>query len=134
MITLKQFEEALASDSALLEKYSTEYRRLRESCGSESEAQTAVKAAKAAGFDLSLSELEKSAASMEELDPDSLDQVSGGSGLDDFFTPSPQCNIGYTISLNNRTTSADPASGMKAGNKEKQSAPGFSGGPSSKGM
>ena len=134
MITLKQFEEALAADSALLEKYNTEYRRLRESSGSESEAETAVKAAKAAGFDLSLSELEKSAASMEALDPDSLDQVSGGTGFDDLFAPTPQCNIGYTASLNSRKTPADPASGIKAGNKENQSAPGFSGGPSSKGM
>ncbi len=134
MITLKQFEEALAADSALLEKYNTEYRRLRESSGSESEAETAVKAAKAAGFDLSLSELEKSAASMETLDLDSLDQVSGGSGFDELFEPTPQCNIGYTVSMNGRTKTTDPASGIKAGDKEKQSVPGITGVPSSKGI
>ncbi len=95
MTTLKEFDEICSKDSSLREKYHSEFSRLIESGEAANDMEAVIKAAKSVGYDIPQSELEKANAAMEELDEDSLDQVSGGRG----FTSTMKCNVNYSFQI-----------------------------------
>lgn len=85
MENLKKFEETLRGDRALLEKFQAAVTRLRGEKSAATESEAVVEAAKELGFDVTLADLEKAKAEMQELDPDELAVAGGGDGKD--FAP-----------------------------------------------
>ena len=75
---LRAFEEALATDKALVDNYQAVVEQIIASGDAGSETEIVVKAAAELGYDVSLEELERALAGVQELDEAELDSVAGG--------------------------------------------------------
>ena len=75
---VKKFEQALQEDKELAKKFADEMRRIVEEKSAGNDAEAIAKAARALGFELTASDLEKAQAESQEIDPEELDLTAGG--------------------------------------------------------
>ena len=97
MENLKKIEEALRGDRALAEKFKVELKRLIEEKSVANKDEALVKAAQEVGFEVSLADLDKAKAAVQELDPEEMSKVAGGED-DKPFAPAEEvgnCFINY---------------------------------------
>ena len=76
----RKFEKDLQGSEELRSKFEAELKRIAEAKKAQSDAEAITKAAKALGYDIPVSDIEKSMAESSELDQDELESVSGGVG------------------------------------------------------
>ena len=76
--TLKEFDEALAKDEQLKKTFLETCQKIADAGEASSDGEVIMKAAEEMGYRLSLEEIEREAASNEELNDDDLEQVAGG--------------------------------------------------------
>ena len=91
---VRKFEKALREDEELRARFAAEFKRIAEEKSAGSDAEAYVKAAKALGFEFSLSEVEKASAETQELDPEEMGKATGGVDGD-----GKQDDVGWCISL-----------------------------------
>lgn len=75
---IKQLEEALKADKALKKNYDAIMDRIRDNKEADSEQEAMVKAASELGFDISIEELERMFASIQDASDEELESVVGG--------------------------------------------------------
>lgn len=75
---VRKFEKALREDEELRAKFAAEFKRIAEEKSAGSDGEAYVKAAKALGVDLSLADVEKASAEIQELDPEEMEKAAGG--------------------------------------------------------
>ena len=75
---VRKFEKALREDEELRARFAAEFQRIAEEKSAVNDIEAYVKAAKALGFELSLTEAEKASAETQELDPEEMDKAAGG--------------------------------------------------------
>ena len=75
---VRKFEKALREDEELRARFAAEFKRIAEEKSALNDIEAYVKAAKALGFELSLTEAEKASAETQELDPEEMEQAAGG--------------------------------------------------------
>ena len=78
---MQRLKRSLDGQPELKEKLEAEIKRVLEAGEAENDGEAMVKAAAALGYTITLEEMERSAADLEQLDADELDAVTGG-----FFT------------------------------------------------
>jgi hypothetical protein len=78
----RKFEKDLRENEELRKKYAAEMERIAEAKEAESEAEAVVMAAKALGYEVEISDIEKAIAASQELDAEELENVSGGECTD----------------------------------------------------
>ena len=78
--TLKEFDEALAKDEEMKKTFLETCQKIADAGEASSDGEVIMKAAEEMGYRLSLEEIEREAASSEELNDDELEQVAGGIG------------------------------------------------------
>ena len=78
--TLKEFDKALAKDEQLKKTFLETCQKIADAGEASSDGEVVKKAAEEMGYQLSLEEIEREAASGEELNDDELEQVTGGAG------------------------------------------------------
>ncbi len=78
MKDFKAFREDMEKDRELAEKIQKEFKAIGEAGDVTSDREAMIKAAKAFGYDLTVSDLEKFEAENRELDDEELKAVSGG--------------------------------------------------------
>ena len=82
-VELKQFDAEIAGDEELRRKFADAYKRIRESDGDATRAETFVQAAAEIGYSISLPEIERAQAEAQNLSDSELDAVAGGSIVGD---------------------------------------------------
>ena len=75
---VKKFQEALKNDADLKKKFDEQIVRIAKEKTAQSDMEAYVKAANELGYDISLSDMEKTLAESMEIDPDEMDNVAGG--------------------------------------------------------
>ena len=75
---IKKFEEALSADENLRNKYEAALKKIADEKLAESDGEAMVKAAKELGFEISIDEMERYFASIQELDDEELENAAGG--------------------------------------------------------
>ena len=75
---VKKFVKALEEDQELAKKFEEALKNVVEAKEAKSDAEAFSKAAQALGFELTISDIEKTQAETQELDPTELDKTAGG--------------------------------------------------------
>ena len=75
---VKKFKKALQEDKELADQFSKELKHIAEEKSACSDAEAFVRAANTLGFDFTLADVERAQAEIQELDPDELEQATGG--------------------------------------------------------
>ena len=75
---LKKFKQALRENREMADQFTEELKRIAEEKSVGSDAEGFVRAAHTLGFDFTLADVEKAKAEVQDLDPDELNQVAGG--------------------------------------------------------
>ena len=76
--TIKRFEEALSADESLRNKFEAAIKKITDEGTAQSDGEVMVKAAKELGFEISIDEMERFFAEMQEIDDNELENVAGG--------------------------------------------------------
>ncbi len=94
--TLVAFEAALKESKELQEKFAAASQRIAENKEAESDGELLVKAAAEVGFTLTMEELERAFAQIQELNEEELGNVSGGaSNTQDLCWKDYSCSFVY---------------------------------------
>ena len=75
---LKKFEEALSTDENLRKNYEAALKKIADEGTAKTDGEVMVKAANDLGFEISIEEMERLFAEMQELDEQELGEVAGG--------------------------------------------------------
>ena len=73
-----RFEEALNADENVRNEFEAAFKKITDEDGAQSEVEAMAKAASELGFEISIDEIERVFAEMQELDEDELANVAGG--------------------------------------------------------
>ncbi len=73
-----KFEKALSVDENLRNKYEAALKKIADEKLAESDGEAMVKAAKELGYEISIDEMERSFAAIQELDDEELSDAAGG--------------------------------------------------------
>ena len=73
-----KFEETLSKDESLRTKYEAALKKIADEKLAGSDGEAMVKAAKELGFEISIDEMERYFASIQELDDEELENAAGG--------------------------------------------------------
>ena len=76
---VKKLEKALKEDKELAAKFEAELRRIAREKDAANDGEAFVKAARAVGFDISMADLEKLKAETQEIAPEEIEKIAGGS-------------------------------------------------------
>ena len=75
---VKKLEKALRENQELAAKFEAELRRIAKEKDAANDGEAFVKAAKAVGFDITVTDLEKASAETQELDAEEMEKGAGG--------------------------------------------------------
>ena len=75
---IRKLEEALTTDANLRDRFEAALKKIADERLANSDGEAMVKAAAELGFKISIEEMERLFAAMQELDDEELDEVSGG--------------------------------------------------------
>jgi predicted ribosomally synthesized peptide with nif11-like leader len=102
------FEAALKENKELQEKFEAAAKRIVENKEASSDSEVLVKAAAEIGFTLTMEELERAFAQIQELNEEELENVAGGAAAknDDWCAFSHHCYIAFLHTYDGSTTAA----------------------------